>query len=191
MPRQNLKVIIENYPYFDNVVVHEPGAEVTLADRRAFSNVCMKWVEEPETEAVTQNEKPGIPASTSVSVVAASEQTRRGDDPGAEPAEPARPKYSGSKRKRAKRIRNPKGKTLPPALLPAPSTEEAATLVTAPGPAEVPALVAAPPEAAATPTSEPPASSGPTPPFRRDGDVSPGNGEGKAEHDTSALPGVA
>ena len=65
MPPRSLKVRIVR-PYFDNVVVHEPGAEITLADAQAFSITAMEWVDKPAPEPVAPRIEPPKPEAARI-----------------------------------------------------------------------------------------------------------------------------
>ena len=216
MSRQSLKVRIHTYPYFDNVMVHEPGAEIALADPGAFSNSCMHWVEKPVSEGAPKIETPKIetpkieaPFKAPQAKVAG--QTRPGGDSDAKAA-PAKRGYK--KRKVAKQTKVPKPKTFAPALVPAPSTKEPetliaepsanepatltaepsanepATLIAEPSAKEVPVTMAGPLEERAARSSEPSPSSEPPPASQRGADTPAGAAAGEAEKTMSAIAKV-
>lgn len=152
MARQNMKVLIHTYPFFDNVELHFPGAEVTLKDEAAFTDTCMRWVEKPVIESA-----PGIAvprAQTSISEGALpppAQPSHSGGGSSAKAAAPVKRRYA--KRKVGKRPIIPKATVLAPVLVPAQAAGEATTPIAEPKAADAPASIAIP-EEGATPPSE-------------------------------------
>ena len=127
-PPRSLKVRIIR-PYFDNVVVHEPGAEITLADAQAFSITGMEWVEEPAPEPVAppiETPKPEPPEPEAAPRIMTPRIETPLIDSGVTAAALRKREYRKRKREReqAKAARKKRGA---PAVVMAPPAAEAAT----------------------------------------------------------------
>jgi hypothetical protein len=114
MPRRNMNVFIHTYPFFDNVQLHLPGAEVTLKHEAAFTDTCMRWVEKPVIEPEPGIALRSVQGSISEGVQSTpAEPSRLGRDSSAKATTPVKRRY-------AKRKRTPvlKANVLTPVVVP-------------------------------------------------------------------------
>jgi hypothetical protein len=158
MPRRNMNVFIHTYPFFDNVQLHLPGAEVTLKHEAAFTDTCMRWVEKPVIEPEPGIALRSVQGSISDCVQSTpAEPSRLGRDSSAKATTPVKRRY-------AKRKRTPvlKANVLTPVVVPVPATEEARTVIAAPKGVDV-TVATSIAEEGTKPSSERPARSEATP----------------------------